>query len=333
MNTPRIGTERIQNIGFGFKHAATLMAAIELSLFTKISEGASTLEQIAAACGLSPLNAERLVVACTALGLVERRDGRYVNAPDIEMYLVERKPRYYGAWSLIGKADFTDWVNLGDRLKDPNPPSILGIYEKMTPDQMEMLTRAMFNVGLGAGHKLAKQFDFSRYKLVLDLGGGSGAYCVALCQRFPNLSAIIFDFPDVCRVTDELIAGAGMSGRIKTHPGDFTRDPFPKGPDAIMLNGNLTQYGPDEARSIVKKAFDILPSGGVMHIIAENLNDDKTGPLIAATWSIHEALLGSTGRAHSDAEVCSYMEAAGFRRVEAVEFVHNVLQRVTGHKP
>lgn len=332
-DSPRLGTERIQNIGFGFKHSGILMAAIELSLFTKVSEGATTLEEIASACGLSPLNAERLVVACAALGLLEKRDNRYVNAPDVEIYLVEGKPRYFAAWSLMGKGDFAQWVNLADRLTDPSPPSVLGIYEKMTTDQAEMLTRAMFNVGLGAGSKLAKQFDFSGYNLVLDLGGGSGAYCVSLCRRFPNLRAIVFDFADVCRVTDELVEDVGLSDRIETHPGNFTSDPFPEGADVVMLNGNLTQYGPDEARNIIAKAFRVLPSRGVMHIIAENLNEQKTGPLIAATWSIHEALLGSKGRAHSNAEVCGYMEDAGFARVEAVEFVHNILQRVTGHKP
>jgi hypothetical protein len=328
----KTGTERIQNIGYGFKHAATLWAAIELSLFTKISEGASTLEQIASACNLSPLNAERLVVACTALGLIEQKDNRYTNAPDVEEYLVEGKPRYFGAWSLMGKADFADWLNLGERLSSPQSPSVLGIYEKMTPEQHEMLTRAMFNVGLGAGHKLSKQFDFSNHKLVLDLGGGSGAYCVALCRRFPRLKAIVFDFLDVCRVTDELIAGANLSDRIKTHPGDFTRDQFPAAVDVVMLNGNLTQYGPDDVRRISKKAYEALPSGGVMHIIAENLNDQKTGPLIAATWSIHEAILGSKGRAHSNAEVISYLTEAGFTDVAATEFVPNILQRVTGWK-
>lgn len=328
----KLGTERIQNIGYGFKHAAVLMAAIELSLFTRISEGASTLEQIAAACGVSLLNAERLVSACAALKLIEKRAGKYVNAPDVEEYLVEGKPRYFGAWSLMGKADFAEWVNLADKLTSTEPPSVLGIYEKLTADQTEMLTRAMFNVGLGAGHKLAKQFDFSNHRLVLDLGGGSGAYCVALCRRFPHLRAIVFDFPDVCRVTDELIAGAGLSDRIKTHPGDLTRDPFPSGVDAIMLNGNLTQYGPDDVRAIVRKAYGVLPPGGVMHIIAENLNDRKTGPLIAATWSVHEALLGSKGRAHSNAEVIGYFEEAGFVDVAATEFVHNILQRVTAWK-
>jgi ubiquinone/menaquinone biosynthesis C-methylase UbiE len=328
----KIGTERIQNIGYGFKHAAVLWAAIELSLFTRISEGASTIEEIAAACGISPLNAERLVVACTALGLLEKADGRYANAPDVEEYLVEGKKRYFGAWSLIGKADFADWVNLGERLSSSEPPSVLGIYEKLMPEQHEMLTRAMFNVGLGAGHKLAKQFDFSNHKLVLDLGGGSGAYCVALCRRFPNLKAIVFDFPEVCRVTDELISDSGLSDRIKTQPGDFTKDAFPAGVDAIMLNGNLTQYGPDEVRAITRKAYQVLPKGGFMHIIAENLNDQKTGPLIAATWSMHEALLGSKGRAHSNAEVVQYLKGAGFTDITATEFVHHILERVTGWK-
>ena len=114
--TPRIGTEKIQNVGFGFKHAAVLMAAIELSLFTRVSEGAATLESIASACGMSPLNAERLVVACHALGLLEKDGDQYRNAPDVEMYLVEGKPRYFGAWSIMGKADWADWVNLGDKL-------------------------------------------------------------------------------------------------------------------------------------------------------------------------------------------------------------------------
>jgi hypothetical protein len=42
--------------------------------------------------------------------------------------------------------------------------------------------------------------------------------------------------------------------------------------------------------------------------------------------------LGSKGRAHSNAEVISYMKEAGFTDVAATEFVRNILQRVTGWK-
>jgi len=198
---------------------------------------------------------------------------------------------------------------------------------------VELLTRSMFNVGLGSGSKLAKQFDFSNYKRVLDLGGGSGAYCVSLCRKFPGLEALVFDFPEVCRITDELIESVGLSNRIKTIPGDFTSDPFPEGFDIMLMNGNIIQYGPEDAKAVIGKAFKALLPGGAMHIVAENLNDEKTGPLLAATWSMHEALSGSKGRAHSNAEIRAYMEEAGFTRVEVEEFVHNVVDRVTGHKP
>ena len=50
-----------------------------------------------------------------------------------------------------------------------------------------------------------KEFNFSDYRLFLDLGGGSGAYSIAAAQRHPNLNAIVFDFPNVCKVTDEFI--------------------------------------------------------------------------------------------------------------------------------
>jgi len=331
-DTPKIGTERIQNIGFGFKHAAILMTAIELKLFTVISNGANALSSIASECGISLLNAERLVVACTALGLVEKKENHFYNAPDAEKYLVEGKPHYFGAWTMMGKGDFTNWTTLTDRITDTSPPSTLGFYKRVNPKQVELLTRSMFNVGLGSGSKLAKQFDFSNYKRVLDLGGGSGAYCVSLCRKFPGLEAVVFDFPEVCRITDELMESVDLSNRIKTIPGDFTNDPLPEGFDIMLMNGNIIQYGPEDAKAVIGKAFKTLLPGGAMHIIAENLNDEKTGPLLAATWSMHEALSGSKGRAHSNAEIRAYMEEAGFTRVEVEEFVHNVVDRVTGHK-
>ena len=65
-----MNTVRLQNISYGHKQSATLRAAIELDLFTRVSEGASTFSKAAEALGLSELNAERLVVACAAMVLL-----------------------------------------------------------------------------------------------------------------------------------------------------------------------------------------------------------------------------------------------------------------------
>ena len=87
----RTTTVRLQNLSYGHKQSGTLRAALELDLFTRVSEGASSLREIAAALGLSDLNAERLVVACAALELLEKDGDDHRNAPDVERFLVKGK--------------------------------------------------------------------------------------------------------------------------------------------------------------------------------------------------------------------------------------------------
>ncbi len=67
-----MNTVRLQNISYGHKQSAILRAAIELDLFSRVSEGVSTFSKLAGVLGISELNAERLVVACAAMGLLEK---------------------------------------------------------------------------------------------------------------------------------------------------------------------------------------------------------------------------------------------------------------------
>ena len=90
----KVDTIRLQNLSYGHKQAGVLMAAVELDLFTKISEGASTVSEIAEALDLSPLNAERILVACMGIGLLEKQGDSYQNAPDAERFLVKGKKSY-----------------------------------------------------------------------------------------------------------------------------------------------------------------------------------------------------------------------------------------------
>ncbi len=41
-----VKTERLSGMAYGFKNSGALLAGIELGLFTAISEGAATVEQI-----------------------------------------------------------------------------------------------------------------------------------------------------------------------------------------------------------------------------------------------------------------------------------------------
>jgi SAM-dependent methyltransferase len=326
-------TVRIQNLSYGHKQAGALRAAVELDVFTKISQGASRIPEIARETGLSALNAERLVTALTALDLLEKEGDRYRNAPDVERFLVKGKVTYIGPWVLFNGFDFERWKNLAAELKSAVQPRVLGLYEQMNEEMARIYHEATYAVGLGAGMLFARDVDLSRRSLLLDLGGGSGAYCIAAAQRYPRLKAIVLDFEPVCKVAREFIAQWGLSDRISTWPGDFTRDPLPQGADVMIMASNLPQYNEEMLEKVLRKAFEALSPGGEYHVVGETLDNDKRGPLGPALWGLHEALFGSEGRAHSEAEVIGYLERAGFVDARVHPFVPGSLTRISARKP
>ena len=327
---PRPDTTRLQRLVHSYRDAATLMAAVELGLFTQVARGTDTEAAIAGALALSPTNAERLVTACTALGLLVRDDDRLRNAPDVARFLVEGEPAYAGPWMLFSKPDWNEWGRLSTHLRRRDAV-VLGKYAQgFTVERARKYHEATYSIGMGAARRFVRQVDLSGRRQILDLGGGSGCYCIVAAQRYPRLRAIVLDLPPVVEVTREFIASHGLADRVTAQAGDFTGDPLPGGSDVIIMASNLPQYSREIIGAVIGAAFAALEPGGEMHLIGEMLDVARTGPRDPALWGLAEALWGSTGIAHSVAECRAYFERAGFRGVAAHEFVPGVLTRVTG---
>ncbi|HUP34127.1 MAG TPA: methyltransferase [Candidatus Limnocylindria bacterium] len=331
--TPRPDTTRLQRLVHSYRDAAALMAAVELGLFTQVARGADTEAAVARALDLSAANAERLVTACVALGLLVRDGERVRNAPDVARFLVEGEPTYAGPWMLFSKPDWTEWGRLSTHLRR-RESVVLGKYAQgFTVEQARKYHEATYSIGMGAARRFVRQVDLAGRRQILDLGGGSGCYCIVAAQRYPQLRAIVLDLPPVVEVTREFIASHGLADRVSALAGDFTRDALPAGSDVVIMASNLPQYSREIVQAVITRAFAALAPGGEMHLIGEMLDAARTGPRDPALWGLAEALWGSTGLAHSVAECQAYFERAGFRDVAAHDFVPGVLTRVTGMRP
>jgi 16S rRNA G1207 methylase RsmC len=186
---------------------------------------------------------------------------------------------------------------------------------------------------MGAARLFSRQVDLTGRRLMLDLGGGSGAYSIVATNTYPGLKAIVLDLPRVAVVAREYIETNGAADRVSAIAGDFTESTFPQGVDVVVMASNLPQYEPDLIRLVVRKAHAALVPGGEMHLVGETLHDDRNGPLSAALWGLNEGVYGSTGVAHTESEVKGYLRDAGFAGVEVHPFVPGVLSRVAGRKP
>jgi len=76
-----------------------------------------------------------------------------------------------------------------------------------------------------------------------DVGGGSGAFSITLCQRNPQLTATILDFPSVGETARRCVEEAGLATRIAFLPGDALATEWPADRDAILLSYVLSAVG------------------------------------------------------------------------------------------
>src|SRR5688500_17784237 len=145
---PPPSTVRLQNIAQSYGQSAALMAAVEVGVFTAISNGAGTYEEVARAVDIHPTNAERLMVMLCAAGLLESAGGRHRNAADVERYLVEGKLGYMGPWITFTKPQWTQWGRLAEHLRTKDL-KVMGSIETFTVADARRYHEATYSIGLG----------------------------------------------------------------------------------------------------------------------------------------------------------------------------------------
>jgi methylase of polypeptide subunit release factors len=115
---------------------------------------------------------------------------------------------------------------------------------------------AMHSLSTPTGEALGTEVDFSARTSVLDLGGGSAAVDIALCQANPHLRATVLDLPSVVDFAAAKIRSAQLSDRIDTVTGDlFGPDAYPGGHDIAILSLIMHSFTKAQDRHILDKTY------------------------------------------------------------------------------
>jgi predicted nicotinamide N-methyase len=328
----------LMQLSTGFWAFKTLAAAHELGLFDRLADGHSTTAaELTDTLGIPPRPADMLLTGCASLGLLEKSGGRYRNAAIADAYLVAGKPQYFGGWiEMADKRLYAGWSRLSEALRsnrpttwDPDTQSSL--FDGEDPKMLALFWDAMHSLSTMTARALGESFDFGRYRRLLDIGGGSGAFDIALCSRYGELAATVFDLPHVAWIAETNVARAGLEARIGTIGGDFF-GAFPAGHDLHLFSMILHDWDEAKNKALLRRSYDALTVGGSVVISELLVNDDKTGPAPAALMSLN-MLIETEGRNYTAAEYKSWLEEAGFRDIETVWFdAPGANGAVIGHK-
>ncbi len=319
----------LMQLATGFWAFKTLSAAIDLDLFTKISAAPVSSKDLARVLGIEERPAEIMLSGCAGLGLLERSGDKFRNSPLAEQYLVKGKPYFFGGFvSMLDRLLYRQWDGVLDAIQSNKR---VAAFRKeaagaeldwaqsvaVDPAEQRIFTEAMHGISILSGRALAAAFDLSKFKQLMDVGGGSGAYCIEAVRRYPNLKAVVLDTAPVLEIAAEKLAEASVADRVRTIVGDFMNEELPRGSDVILLSMIMHDWGLDKNLMILRKCFDALPSGGALIISELMMDDDKTGPAPAALMSVN-MLVATEGRNYTWAEYEEWLGDTGFMDIKRV---------------
>jgi SAM-dependent methyltransferase len=317
---PLRDVREISRIAYGFMASKVLFAALNLDLFGRLAGGPRSLDELARETAIAPGRLGKLLTPCVSLGLVEKRDdGRYANAPAAQSYLVRGAPSYFGDYYRfqIDRQVYPLFEHLDGALRGERKD----FYRLMEdPTEAEYFSRAQHSGSEGPAHVAAKLVDLAGGRRLLDVGGGTGAFSIALCRRYPGLAATILDFPNVRPVAERYVRESGLQARVTFLPGNALDVPWPAGQDAVLMSYLVSAVAERSAGELLDRARRALAPGGQLLLHDFVVEDDGRGPLSAALWQL-SSMIGDPDSVTLTAGWLSGQLAARGLVVERVEAI------------
>ena len=118
-------------------------------------------------------------------------------------------------------------------------------------------------------------YDFSRFRSIVDVGGGKGALLTKILKACPQASGVLFDLPETEKHARDYIGASGLSERCTFQAGDFFNC-VPRGHDAYVLAHVLHDWVDNDAITILRKCREAMPVGGRLLIIEAVLPEGNT---------------------------------------------------------
>lgn len=325
--TAELTPNGILELGLGFWASKTLLSAIELRVFTELAKEPRTCERLAEALGLHGRGARDFFDTLVSLRMLERDGDRYRNTAETDFFLDANKGTYAGGMLEMANARlYGFWGSLTEALRSGQPQNEIQKGEDLfgalysDPARLRLFLQGMSGISMGAARAIAGKFPWADYKTFVDIGCAQGCLPVQVALAHPHLQGGGFDLPVVQPIFEEYVAAQGLSSRLRFHPGDFSRDPIPSA-DVLVFGHILHDWGLEQKRMLIGKAYEALPKGGAMIVYEALIDDDRRTNTFGLLMSLNMLIETPQGFDYTGADCSGWMRDAGFAETRVEHLV------------
>ena len=176
------------------------------------------------------------------------------------------------------------------------------------PQTNTIFNEAMRDLGASISPAVAAAFDWSRYPVIADIGGGIGSQLASLIEAHPSCRGILFDLPAV-------VAEAPEDDRVERVGGDFFRE-VPVQADAYVMRWILHDWSDEESIALLNNVRKVVKPDARLMVVESVI--PETPEFDMGKWMDLNMMVMATGQERTAAEFLQLLDKAGFALEEIV---------------
>jgi SAM-dependent methyltransferase len=329
----RLSRGSLDEVSFHFAPQFVVFAGVKLGVFSEISEGAKDAAAVASATGCSPRGMRMLLDCMAALGLLQKRGGRYGLNRISRKYFLPASEDYVGQIFLLSDVLVKLWSALPEAVKTGKPALSKLIEGEKERLQIELVD-ALFQVHRADAWRLAEALEkkgrydggFAEPGRILDLAAGSAVWSIPFALKYRRAQVSAVDFAPVLDVTRRYTEIYGIRNRYRFIAGDvqavdFGTDEF----DIVMLGHICHSEGPKKTQRLMRKSYRALRERGKLLIMDYISDEERKSEILPLLLALNTLLGTEEGDTFTFSEYERWLLDAGFKAVRTV--------RVGRHSP
>ena len=299
----------------GFMKSRVILSAAALDFFTRLEGNYISAEELADMLGLNRRATTRILDCLITFNLLEKKNGRY-RTTEAGAPLSAKHPQ-----SILPAANhmntiWDNWSRLTEAVAKGVNLYLKPVVDTWSEENRKAFIGTMHVAAAGLSEIIAGAYDAGRFKRLLDVGGGSGAYTIAFLKKNPHLRAVLFDLAEVVPIAEEKIRQQGLADRVTIVAGDFYKDGLPEGCDLALLSAVIHQNGPAQNVALFRKIHGGLTSGGALLIRDHIMDAARTDPPAGAVFALNMLVNTPGGDTYTFGEVNDMLTRVGFSEVK-----------------
>jgi hypothetical protein len=295
--------------------------AAELGIADLLHERPMTIEELANATESHPRTLYRVLRALAAFGIfAETSRGQFQLTEAAECLrtdvvgslrdwtvLTGTKPM----WQALEQAlEMVKTGRSGFALAHPEHADLYR-FGRQHPEFSATFIRAQSNWTDWQRDAILRVYDFSRFPMVVDVGGGRGSMISGILRQCPNSRGVLYDQPQSIEQAKAVTEAAGVASRCELVPGSFL-DRVPSGGDAYVIKHVLRDWDDEHAGTILRNCHDAMGPDATLLVIDAVLDPSNLRDRIGKLLDI-EQMVWLDGVLRTNEEWSRLLEQAGFR--------------------